>query len=470
MYAESVISFKNITVSVLNITSRRIYGSIGIENADGSRDDFKIIFSYDDDIDVDESTAGLILTMPVINYAYFSREITLNFDLSYEDKSLIERFIKINNHEVFINKIINRRYDFILNEYIPDDSDINEKNASGITVLNANARPNNKGFETNKNRVAIMSSGGKESLLGYGILNEIGAETYAFYFEESGSHWLTAKTAYDYYSRHFKNVFKIWSNVDRFYKFMNLKLKIIDKSKINIRADDYPIQVFIFPVYIFSMIPFMKKYGIGNIVMGDEFDDPREMKLFHGMKYYYGIFDQTVDFNDMMTDYFKSTGKDIDVYSIVYPITGSLEEKILMERYHDLFLNQRSCHSCHIKDGRILPCGKCTKCLGILLFILANNGDPGEIGYSNNDIRLLPRRLKKARLRLDPDEIKYTESRIGIINDNDYNHVAGIHIMPYENSILSKVPEMYRDNIFKIFNEYSSGIYKLNNNKWERIS
>ncbi|NOL59248.1 metal-binding protein, partial [Ferroplasma acidiphilum] len=71
-------------------------------------------------------------------------------------------------------------------------------------------------------------------------------------------------------------------------------------------------------------------------------------------------------------------------------------------------------HSCHRKDGVIEPCGKCSKCLGILLFIEASGGKPEDILYSSDDVRLLKRRLSKARLRLDPDERIYAESKIGL--------------------------------------------------------
>ncbi len=470
MYIDKIISFNNIEVNIIKIEKNRITGNIKMDDYN-----FKLIFTYNDDINLNENIAGLILTMPVINFTYFSKKLTLNYPVSENDKNLIKKFMKINAHEVFINKIINRRYDFIKEEYLPEESDINEYNASGITELICN-----KNFDDNynniidKDKVIIMSSSGKESLLAYGIFNEINDKNknYSFYFEESGSHWLTAKTAYDYYNKNFKNVKKAWSNVDRFYHETLKHIKIIKTENINIRSDDYPVTVFIFPIYIFLLIPLLLKYNIGNIIMGDEFDDPREMKDFKGLKYYYGIFDQTYDFNEMISEYFKNKKINSYVYSIVYPVTGSLEEKVLMNRYHDLYLNQRSCHSCHEKDNKIYPCGKCTKCLGILLFIEANNGNPEEILYNDDDIRLLKRRLKRSRLRLDPDEINYTEMKLNFIDGdyNNYNHVNGIHILPYENEPFSVIPDNFKDKIYKIFSEYSNGIYKLEDNKWIKIN
>ncbi|MEM0140366.1 MAG: metal-binding protein [Ferroplasma sp.] len=469
MYIDKVISFENIEVNIAAIEKRRITGNIKFDDFS-----YRLIFTYDQDIDVSRNIAGLILTMPVINFTYFSRKLTLNFPVSETDKRMIMDFMRINAHEVFINKIINRRYDYIKDEYIPEEKDITEENASGITEL-ACSEPFYDMAENSSDpdKVAIMSSGGKESLLAFGIFNEINPpdKNYAFYFEESGSHWLTAKTAYDNYKKNFQNTVKAWSNIDRFYHEITKHVKIIKTENIDIRSDDYPLQVFIFPVYIFLLVPLLIKYRIGNVIMGDELDDPREMGNFHGLKYYYGIFDQTHDFNEMISEYFNAKHMDFKVYSIVYPVTGYLEERILMERYHDLFLLQRSCHSCHEDHGIVKPCGKCTKCLGILLFIEANSGNPREIMYSDDDIRLLKNRLGKARMRLDPDEQAYAMERTGFamnINE-DLSHVSGIHILPYEKTELSAIPEKFRDKINKIFSAYSSGIYRIENNKWIKI-
>ncbi|WP_337861145.1 metal-binding protein [Ferroplasma sp.] len=469
MYIDNIISFDNIEINIASIEKRRIIGNIKFDDFS-----YKLIFTYGEDIDINRNIAGLILTMPAINFTYFARKLTLNFPVSKNDIDIIKQFMVINAHEVFINKIINRRYDYIKSEFIPAESDINRENADGITELVCPEIFNEEmPWKTSIDKVAIMSSGGKESLLAFGIFNEINKpeNNYSFYFEESGSHWLTAKTAYDYYKKNFKNTMKVWSNTDRFYHEMLKHIKIVNQNKIDILSDDYPIQVFIFPVYIFLLLPMIKKYSIGNIIMGDEFDDPREMKDYKGLKYYYGIFDQTYDFNKMLSLYFEKKGINSMVYSIVYPVTGYLEEKILMKRYRDLFLQQRSCHSCHEKNGVIEPCGKCSKCLGILLFIEAAGGKPQDILYSDNDVRLLKRRIKNARLRLDPDERIYSESLAGFYLEapESVEHAGGLHIMPYENSIFSVIPPNFRENIKNIFLEYGNGIYDLENDNWSKI-
>ena len=44
-----------------------------------------------------------------------------------------------------------------------------------------------------------MSSGGKDSLLTYGIMKEVGANVFPIFVNESGGHWKTASVAYDFF-------------------------------------------------------------------------------------------------------------------------------------------------------------------------------------------------------------------------------------------------------------------------------
>ncbi len=465
MYYERVRSFNRITVSLDSLEKRRISGDI---NVDGR--DFKLFFTYDEDIDIDSRIAGIILAMPTINYAYFTKEIYLNFPIDQFSFDLIKKFIKINNVETFINSIVRRRYNFFNEAYLPSDTDVTQKNAEGDTIISAKSFTEpGKPWPTEKNRSMILSSGGKESLLSYGIMKEVGSETYPVFFNESGGHWKTAKVAYDYFSRNIENTHKVWSNVDRFYSFMNNSMKVLNRSEIKKKADSYPIQMFIFPVFIFSMIPYVRNHSIGNIILGDEFDDPVYEKPYNGIKHYYGVYDQTNDFNNTLSEYFRISGINSTVFSIVYPVFGTMVEKILVRRYPDLFRNQRSCHLCRYEGKEIKPCGTCTKCLGILLFVLNAGGNPGDIGYSSENVRDLKAILESADMRIDPSELTYLKESV-FDGKKEETHVEGIHILNGEKIPFSLVPDMYRNKIENIFREYSNGYYSLENGQWKKLA
>ncbi len=465
-YLERVISFDSIRISKPTILENGIRGDITITSG-GSAKTFRLIYTYSEPVAVDERIAGLILTMPVINFTYFVRELRLDFPVGAADLDLIRHFLKVNAREVFVNKICRRRYEFIRKEYIPAESDINSSNSDGMTeVIAPLSAQGSYEVRGDKKNSAVLSSGGKESLLSYGMLKEIGERTFSFFFNESGGHWITAKTSYDYFSRNFRDVIKVWSNVDRFYKFMQRQVKILDQFAVTRWADTYPLQLFIFPVYIFALIPFLIKHSISSVFIGDEFDDPREMPEFHGLKHYYGIFDQSLDFNRLMSEYFRSIGIDSVLTSAVYPISGNVVEKILLQRYPELFSLQRSCHSCHYENGKIVPCGRCSKCLGIQMFIKAAGGNPTAIGYESISTEELHRRVLSERMRLDSDELSFMKSKLFDNNEPEVSHVTGMHILPGEKNPGELMPDYVRDKIVEILSKYTSGNFSLINGEW----
>ncbi len=469
-YAQKISVFDEIRIKPLQIGKRLISGTVSIKSGDLLKE-YRIIFSYSDEINASENLAGLILTMPVINFTLFTKRLILDFPVSDLDLRNVRELVRINNREVFINKLLRRRYEFFKKEYLPEESDITAENIDGITEVTSTGTYTDEAHTgTGNNSVAVLSSGGKESLLSYGILRETGAETHAFYFNESGSHWFTAKTAFHYYSRNFENVHKVWSNVDRFYRFCLRNLPIIDQASIRKKTDTYPLQLFIFPVYIMSMIPVVLKYGISNAVLGDEFDDPREMTDFRGFRHYYGIFDQSHDFNSMISRYFRAKGIPLEIWSAVYPVSGSVVEKMLIQRYPDLFRLQRSCHSCRPVDGQMIPCGKCSKCLGIMMFTMAAGGDPKEILYSDSEISNLGELVSRERMRLDTDELNLMKFRLGFIRDHFVppEHVEGIHRLPDEETFFQKIPGNFRDKISNLIEQYSSGKFVMENGEWIR--
>ena len=110
-YLQKISEFRNITVTPTSYDNHRIEGDISLERETDTLK-FHIIFSYSDSIDADQNLAGLVLAMPAINFTLFSRKLTLNFPASKADISAISEFVRINNREVFINKLARRRYEF----------------------------------------------------------------------------------------------------------------------------------------------------------------------------------------------------------------------------------------------------------------------------------------------------------------------------------------------------------------------
>ena len=72
-YLDRILVFDKIRISKPVISDKRISSVIRIFH-EKSEESFKLIFSYREKVAMDQNMAGLILTMPVINFSYFSRK------------------------------------------------------------------------------------------------------------------------------------------------------------------------------------------------------------------------------------------------------------------------------------------------------------------------------------------------------------------------------------------------------------
>ena len=150
-------------------------------------------------------------------------------------------------------------------------------------------------------------------------------------------------------------------------------------------------------------------------------------------------------------------------WSALRPISGLVVERILTQRYPDAARFQRSCHSCHFEKERIIPCGKCTKCLGVMLFLKANGQNPEVMGYRKADVEAFPERLAATKLRLDPDELEHSKFLAGL-GGEPRPHAEGLHLHPLSDTC--HIPDHFRPAIPRIIGEHARGQWVLKNGVW----
>ena len=411
----------------------------------------------------------LAFCMPLLNYGLFTERFTLRFPVSSADLSLLNDFNTVFCSETYIHELVKPTAPYLLPGYQIDEKDATAAAAKPKSTFIPDSIATDAALQKNIDamRCGILSSGGKESLTTYGMLKELGVDVHPLYVNESGGHWRTAMTAYRYHEQTEPNTSRVWTNVDRFYLFMLDHLPFIRKDHRQIRADVYPVRMCIFPYYVFALMPLFAQRRIGNLLMGSEFDDLRMTPSFKGLVDYYGIYDQDVDFDRRMNLWYQRRMPGMMQWSAVRPITGLIVERILFSRYPDLAKNQRSCHSCHIEGEEVVPCGTCSKCMGVLLFLLANKIDPQLIGYTKQAVEAFPTRVKVSNLKLDQDE---KEQSFFLMQGGagpevrSVDHVEWIHNGP--SCSMEYVPVQFRDGLLSIMEEYTKGYCKLQDGQW----
>lgn len=467
-----MISFSSIELSKPKIENKSVKAKVVLKKIDGKEENFEIFLKYEEKIKEDfQEILHLAFTMPLLNYGLFSKKIKINFPISISDNNLINTLNEIFSKDIYVNKILRRRADYILPEYIPKLDQRTVLDLKPKAIIKPSYIYEDKTISKNldKNRCGVLSSGGKESLLTYGLLKELGCKTYPLYVNESGGHWRTAIPAYRYHKIIDNKTQRVWTNIDRFYVFMLDNLKIIRSDHRKIWADTYPIRLCIFPFYVFLLLPLFADKKIGNLLIGSEFDDIRKTPEYHGIKHYYGIYDQHQDYDILMNKWYKKRIPDLIQWSAVRNISGLIVERILVKRYTSLAKHQRSCHSCHFENKEIIPCGKCSKCNGVLLYLYANKHNPKIMNFKNNDYKTFLNNTDFKTLRLDEDEKNHS---MYLIHKNNkisdlkpIKHIEKIHI---NNNIcnIEYIPSQLREKLLEIIKEYTNGFCKLKNEQW----
>ena len=467
-----MLCFSSINLSKPEIFGKSVKTRVILHKLDGSKKDFFIGLKYEEEIKEQYlPLLRLAFCIPLLNYGLFSKQFKLDFPISKSDINLLNELNKIFSKDIFVNKILRRRANFILPEYLPKEENVKPNDAEPKAEIKPTEIYSDEIISKikNENSCGVLSSGGKESLLTYGILKEIGCNVYPLYINESGGHWRTALSAYRYHKKNESNTKRVWTNIDRFYNFMLDNLKFIRSDHRKVLADTYPIRLCIFPFYVFSLLPIYADKKIGNLLIGSEFDDLRSTPMYQGIVHYYGIYDQHQDYDIIMNRWYENRIPGLIQWSALRNISGLIVERILIKRYPELAKNQRSCHSCHFEKNEIIPCGRCSKCLGILLFLLANHVDPKIMNFKEKDIISFSNRVTPYNLRLDQDEKDQSFYLIGqkgnIPQVKPVEHVEKIHLKS-DTCNLDLIPENLRSKILNIIEQYTNGYCEMRDDKW----
>jgi creatinine amidohydrolase/Fe(II)-dependent formamide hydrolase-like protein len=354
-----------------------------------TEDTTELIYRYEEKSFVPGDTASLNLASMIaaqvaLNYGLFCSELVFHGPFDRRDRRLLEEMAANTAREIYVKKLLEPN-PFLTAEAAGLEL---EKRESYLQAHLVFTDPEPKGLErwqTDRSRHAILSSGGKESLLSFGLLNELGCETHPVFVNESGRHWFTALNAHRHFSRHVPNTARVWSNCDRLFAWMLRHLPFIRQDFASVRSDEYPIRLWTVAVFLFGILPLVRARGIGRIVIGDEYD--ATSRSFHkGILHYDGLYDQSRFFDNRLTRYFQHKGWGVAQFSIVRPLSELLVEKVLVERYPELQRLQVSCHAAHTEEEMVRPCGRCEKCRRVVGMLRALGADPTRCGYTNEQI------------------------------------------------------------------------------------
>ena len=341
------------------------------------------VFDGDDSGDI--NLANMIAAQIALNYGLFSKEIVFHGLFDKHDRLFLTEMAQNTAREIYVKKFLQPN-PFLRGEAAEIKPTRKRNYLKAELLFPDQEQPFTKSIWTTRtDGHGVLSSGGKDSLLTYGLLREMGRETHPIFVNESGRHWFTALNAYRHFSAKVRNTSRVWTNSDRLFSWMLRHLPFVRKDFADVRSDEYPIRLWTVAVFLFGALPILKKRGIGRLLIGDEYDTT-ERSTFKGITHYNGLFDQSRYFDEALSNYYRRKRWNLSQFSILRPMSELLIQKVLATRYPDLLSLQTSCHATHKNGERALPCGKCEKCRRIVGMLTAIDKDPAACGFTKAQV------------------------------------------------------------------------------------
>lgn len=476
----------SLRVHDLTVEPKRVKVNYTVQGPDKEAVTTELIFSYDvatfdKKKGADVNLASMMAAQIALNYGLFFKEIVFDGLYDAADQRFLIDMMENTSREVLVmkflspNEFLKPPYDQVqpekLARYTQAKVVFTNTSFGSLEIPHTSPTPD-------YGKYAILSSGGKDSLLTYGLVKELG-EAHPVFVNESGRHWFTAVNAYRYFKEAEPNTRKPWTNCDRVFNWMVRQLPFIKENFQNIRADIYPIRMWNVAVFVFSTLPVVRNRGIGNVLIGNEYDTTVKGN-FQGISYYNGLYDQSKYFDNALTRYYQKKGWHLYQYSLLRSLSELLILKILVKRYPDLQRLQVSCHAAHEEGGRMLPCGNCEKCRRIIGMLKALDEDPGRCGYTPVQIErgLTALAAKKVKqIGSDAAHLYHLLLSGGLIASNEHTRklarphpeILQLRFDP-ERSLLSDLPAFVRKPLMEIYDPYADGRAHRKDKKWEPLS
>jgi len=223
-----------------------------------------------------------------------------------------------------------------------------------------------------KKNAILLFSFGKDSLLTYGLLDELGITTIPVFMREPQSA--------------FENAHKR-KLAERFYKKLDEEVIFFPVSVGRLRQSSglYWGWDIILSQYAFMLIPYYFAYQSRYLFFGNE--QSCNFSVYDKSGYLLNpVFEQSVFAMQHLQDIPKQFFINTHIGSLVEPIHEIFITYILHHRYPEFGRFQMSCFAEGNEAKKRRWCGVCEKCARIYIFLKALNISPDRVGFYNGDM------------------------------------------------------------------------------------
>jgi len=277
-FFEPLLVIETLTVGPIRLEPKRLVAPYTLLTADQQLSSKELIYSYEENVFdpknvEDQNLGGMIAAQLALNYGLFCKKIVFDGVFNGVDRRFLLDMLDNTSREIYVNKLLKP------NLFLKKEGQgapalkrrrYTQAEVEFINTTPFSGAPEHSFWEVDRQKHCVLSSGGKDSLLSYGLLKEAGLEAHPIFGNESGRHWFTAVNGYRFLKEQEPHTAKVWMNSDRMFAWMLRHLPFIRQDFANVRADDYPIRLWTVAVFLFGVLPLMKKRRLGRLLIGDE--------------------------------------------------------------------------------------------------------------------------------------------------------------------------------------------------------
>jgi hypothetical protein len=252
-----------------------------------------------------------------------------------------------------------------------------------------------------KDQTALFLSGGRDSLLTYGLMKEVGHEVTKIFIQPSAAWWFGPCSVYRALGGE-----KIREDTSRLYPALK---KLGNNVRLEMNA-----------LLLWSglAIPFIVRDNCNYLLYGNEFVTSTPFRYRHRVHYDYS-FNQSEEATNIIDQYFDTVFDRVRVGSILRPFNTVTIQRLLCHKYPELFKNQMSCNSAQpdhtTKPVSFKNCSACEKCHRTFLILDAIGIDPEIVNLNRkkiteNPFSLLQLMKSEGLCPTTPEELFYVLS------------------------------------------------------------
>ncbi len=222
----------------------------------------------------------------------------------------------------------------------------------------------------------IGMSFGKDSLLSYGLANELNLKPKLVmvqdFWDIEAKHKLALMKKFE--KEFNEHIDIIYDELDAIYSY----------KRINITNSEGLINANAMNAYAITLLPIAISNKCKYIIFGNEqnFNDYFINK--EGFKVYPSYDQSSKHMQEQNKHLRKFTSGKIQISSLIEPIYNIAEVKVLFKRYPEIGKYQMSCSHSEKKNLRNRWCYSCPMCAKAFLYLVANNIDPKIVDFEEN--------------------------------------------------------------------------------------